>query len=171
MDLNVIKVNASFANGTYRFSILNTSQEEITFALVELKNLTEESFWDLTELYTIQQEREKGYATKLLTYLKEYLWNIYRFPIRVHPANGIQFMENLSEKYELHKQKFSDEELDAQDEALNQAIQQPGFWEEQEKNSVKQDSSKLSQWYKNREFNRDDLDQRHLWCDPPKIKE
>ena len=171
MDLNVIKVNVSFANGTYRFSILNTSQEEITSALVELKILTKESFWDLTELYTIQQEREKGYATKLLRYLKEYLWKIDLLPIRVHPANGIQFMETLSEKYELYKQKFSDKELDEQDEELRKAMQQPGFWEEQKKNSVKQDSSKLIQWYKICGFNRNDLDQKHLWCDPPKIKE
>ena len=57
-------------------------------------------------------------------------------------------------------------ELDAIDEALDLAMQQPDFWQKRAEINENKDSKKLFEWYRKREFTHDDPDGKHLWCYP-----
>ncbi len=149
----------------YNSEILDSCINVIGVAHAKLLHGTQEKFWHLENLFIDKGNRCQGYGTKLLNHFCQYLWSIYKVPIRVHPAIGQQVMENLSDR--LMQQQSSEEELDALDENLSNELQQPDFWERQiEKSSTHLDSERLIEWYCKKGFKVDDSDKKYLWCHP-----
>ncbi|MBD2569428.1 GNAT family N-acetyltransferase [Anabaena lutea] len=149
----------------YKFEILN-SGEVIATAHVKCMQDKQEKFWHLSNLFVDKNSRSHGYGTKLVNHLRQYLWNIDRLRIRVHPAIGQQAMEELAEISKHYNETYTEEELDAMDKELYLAMQQPDFWEKQAEISKTKDSKQLVEWYRKREFTHDDPDGKHLWCYP-----
>jgi GNAT superfamily N-acetyltransferase len=154
----------------YKFEVLNSGQV-IATALVKCMQDQQGKFWHLDDLLVVQKEnRNQDYGTKLLNHLRHYLWNIDKLKIRVHPAIGNQgteeLAERLSERSKHNEETYTEEELDAIDEALDLAMQQPDFWQKRAEINENKDSKKLFEWYRKREFTHDDPDGKHLWCYP-----
>jgi GNAT superfamily N-acetyltransferase len=70
-------------NGEYIFEILDSDGKVIGEAVATMKN---DKYWCLDEIVVDKDERNKSYGTQLLNHLRESLWSINRFPIRVHPG-------------------------------------------------------------------------------------
>lgn len=151
----------------YKFEILDYG-EVIGTAHVKTQQDRQGEFWHLDDLFVTEKRRNQPqhYGTKLLDHLRQYLWSVHKLRIRVHPAIGQQAMEELVERLKQNQHKYTEEELDAMDEELNQAMQQPDFWEKQQEAGWQFDSKKLIEWYRKRGFTHDDPDGKHLWCYP-----
>ncbi|MDJ0734248.1 MAG: GNAT family N-acetyltransferase [Nostocaceae cyanobacterium] len=148
----------------YKFEILNSGQIIATAYVKSMQN-QQGKFWHLDDLFVQKNNRSQGYGTQLLDHLRKYLWKIDRLKIRVHPANEEQ-VEEFSEIYKHNNEQYTDEELDAIDRETEQAIQQPGFWNQLAEKSENRDSERLKNWYRKRGFTHDDPDGKHLWCYP-----
>lgn len=156
----------SNSNNEYRFEILGIDKNVIGTAHVKFKNSSQGNFWHLDDLYIFNNYRFQGYGTKLLNHLREYVWNINRLKLRVHPAIGQQAMEEIAAKKLSEQSESSEEELDAMDEKLEREMMQPDFWKKQKETSSKDDSTSLVKWYMDRGFSVRDPDEKHLWCEP-----
>jgi GNAT superfamily N-acetyltransferase len=152
--------------GEYKFEVLDPAKKVVGAAYIESKQDKQGKFWHLEDLLIAEENRNQGYGSALLEHLRQYLWDINRLRIRVHPAIGQQAMEELAETGELMLQS-SEEELDAIDRKLEEAMQQPDFWSKQAEIKKEYSSKDLIEWYKKRGFTIDDPDKKHVWCYPP----
>ena len=155
------------SNGNYRFEILDSHDTVVGTAHVESRHDTEGDFWHLEDFLINKDCRSQGYGTALINYLRDYLWNINKLRIRVHPAIGQQVSENLAKDLQSNQQQYTEEELDEMDRKLQERIQQPDFWEEQKKTRKVYNSNDLKKWYVKRGFTVNyPFDERHFWCLP-----
>lgn len=152
--------------GEYKFEVLDPAKKVVGAAYIESKQDKQGKFWHLEDLLIAEENRNQGYGSALLEHLRQYLWDINRLRIRVHPAIGQQAMEDLAERGKL-MQQFSEEELDAMDRKFEEAMQKPDFWSKQAESNKKYSSEDLIEWYKKRGFTIDDPDQKHFWCYHP----
>lgn len=134
-----MKFQVHLSNADYKFEVLDSDKKIIGNAHVESKNDKKEKFWHLEDLFIEKKSRYQGYGTELLNYLCNYLWDVEKLRIRVHPAIGQQGMEEIVEEWRRTNQQFTEEELDDIDRKRMEEIQQRDFWKEQ----------------------------KHLWCCPP----
>lgn len=151
---------------SYRFEILDSDSHErvVGVAYVESRYDAEGKFWHLEDLFIDENNRNKGYGTILLGFLRDYLWNIDRLRIRVHPAVGQQAMEILGKQMQFNQQQYTEAELDKLDKSLEKMLQKPDFWESQEK-ILNLSSDELRKWYKKRGFSVT-FDEKYFWCFP-----
>lgn len=148
----------------YRFEILDSHERSVGVAHIESRDDAEGKFWHLEDLLIDENNRNRGYGTILLSYLRDYLWNIDRLRIRVHPAVGQQAMETLGKQMQFNQQQYTEAELDELDKSLEEMLQKPDFWESQEK-ILDISSDELREWYKKRGFSVT-FDEKYLWCFP-----
>ncbi|MBE9250044.1 GNAT family N-acetyltransferase [Dolichospermum sp. LEGE 00240] len=149
----------------YKFEVLSSGQG-IATAHVKCMRDRQGKFWHLDNLFVHNQNRNQGYGTRLVNHLRDYLWSIDRLRIRVHPAIGLQVMEELAEKSKHNTETYTKEELDDMSKSLYLEMQQPDFWEKQAERNEVRDSKKLIEWYRKRGFIHDDPNGKHLWCYP-----
>ncbi|MDS3861935.1 GNAT family N-acetyltransferase [Thermosynechococcaceae cyanobacterium BACA0444] len=142
----------------YRFMVLE-SGDIVGTAVVKKMCDKNGDFWHLDDLQIRKNCRKKGYGTALIYHLVTYLLKVNQLPIRVHPAIGQQASEALVERIE----NLSEQELDEMDRQLEQEMQNPNFWKNQETKQMVFDSEELKKWYRKRGFNIDDPDGKHLW--------
>lgn len=141
------------SHDSYVFEILDSHEKQVGTAHVDLKHDIKGEFWHLEDFIIIDESnRDQGYGTTLLNYLRKYLWSIDRLRIRVHPAIGQQAGENLAKNTQCHQQQYTEAELNEMDIKLIEEIKQFGFKNIQEDTSNSLDSEKLKKWYKNRGF-------------------
>lgn len=157
---------SSNINGNYNFKIVSEDQKEIGNSLVESRQDRQGRFWHLENLYISPEYRSKGYGTTLLNYIREYVWNVDRLRIRVHPAIGQQASENWAENL----QKINSKDNQELGEYLD-SLSDEEWLEWVQNNSSKIgwmefNSDNLIRWYQNRGFTIKDPDEKHLWCDP-----
>jgi len=152
------------SDGEYKFEVLDSGQL-IGTACAKSKQDQEGKFWHLDDLWVQEDSRSQGYGTKLLNHVCEYFWSLDRLRIRVHPGNPVFRQTGIEELFKI-KNHSTEEELDAMDREMKQAMLQPDFWEKQKQAVKKFDSTPLVEWYRKRGFAVDDLDGKHLWCYP-----
>lgn len=145
-------------NDEYVFKVLD-SENIVGNAVVTKMHDHKGKFWHLDDLQIRKESRRQGYGTALVNHIITYLLKIDKLRIRVHPAVGQQAMESLCEEI----QNLSEQELDQRDKQLEQEMQKPDFWETQKCNQEVFDSEDLKNWYRERGFNNDDPDGKHLW--------
>lgn len=148
-------------NGGYKYEVQDSSGQIVGTAHVQSKG-NAHRFWDLEDLLIDKEYRRQGYGTGLLNHVRDHLWNIDRLPIRVHPAVGQEALEEVAKNCQ-HNQ-LTEEERDAEDRKLEEAMKKPDFWEDQNKKSKKYNSEDLKDWDRKLEFTCDDPDGKHLWC-------
>jgi GNAT superfamily N-acetyltransferase len=126
------------ADEGYSFEVLDCHGDAIGNAVIKLMESNQESFWHVRELFIQKDRRGKGYGSALVEHFCQYVWNIHRNPIRVHPAIGMQALES----------QLCDDNLDTPSQEIHY------------------DSQELAEWYKKRGFSVEDQDGRHLWRCP-----
>jgi GNAT superfamily N-acetyltransferase len=145
-------------NDRFEFKIFE-SERIVGRALVKRMHDMTKDYWHLDDLQIDKESRGKGYGTALVRHLMNHLSEISELPMRVHPAGVQQVMEDLFEA----RPDLCDEEHEEQLRQAKQDMQDPSYWETQQRNQVTFNSDGLKGWYRKRGFNVDDSDGRHLW--------